>query len=488
MPIRLERTVVAAAVRTAMPALAYPTAYAAALLVGRATRVEGSEVSLIWPAAAVAVLWGAHAHRQSARSAAGHWLLLGALTLAVNVATGATPELAVWFAGVNVVLAAVPAAVLARDGQRIELRDPTDLGRLVVAISVGTLAAAFLATIFLAAEGEEELTRTFVLFTVRNGVTALAGVAVVLRLRDARWRSPDLAGPRLLETLACVVVVVVVFGRVFWFNPGTPVAFAIMLPAVWVSLRYSTTTSTVFLGLAGVTIVWATLLDRGAIRGIAPHEQAALAQGMVGCLAVVVLTLALFRDSRNELIEQLRDLALHDPLTGLANRTLLTDRLDEALASDAPDTVGVIALDLDEFKTVNDAWGHAEGDLLLVEIARRLQEVVVPGDTAARIGGDEFVVVCTDLAGPDDLDRRAERIRERVADPYGLAADAPYDRITASVGSAMAERGATSRTLLHRADQAMYDAKRSGRDRTSRSRTVESLPRAPATPAAPSAR
>lgn len=448
-----------------MPALSYGTAYAAALLVGRATRVEGSEVSLIWPAAAVAVLWGAHAHRLSARAATGHWLLLGGLTFAVNLATGATPELAVWFAGVNVVLAAIPAALLVRDGHRIELRDPTDLGRLVVAIAAATLAAALLATAFLAAEGEDDLAQAFVLFAVRNGVTALAGVAVALRLRDARWRAPDLTGARLVETLACVVVVVVVFGRVFWFNPGTPVAFAVMLPAVWVSLRYSTTTSTVFLGLAGVTVVWATLLDRGAIRGIAAHEQAALAQGMVGCLAVVVLTLALFRDSRDELIEQLRGLALHDPLTGLANRTLLSDRLDAALAAGAPGTVGTIVLDLDGFKTVNDAWGHAEGDLLLVEIGRRLEEVVAPGDTAARIGGDEFVVVCTALEGPDDLHRRAERIRERVAEPYGSAADAPYDRISASVGCAIAERGATSRALLHSADQAMYDAKRSGRDR-----------------------
>jgi diguanylate cyclase (GGDEF)-like protein len=276
----------------------------------------------------------------------------------------------------------------------------------------------------------------------------------------------------------------VVFGRVFWFNPGLPTSFAIMLPVLWISLRYSTTTSTTFLAAAGVSVVWATLLDRGALRGIAAQEQALLAQGMVGCLAVVVLTLALFRDSRNDLISQLRHLALHDPLTQLANRTLLTERLDEALARSRPGTVGVVVLDLDGFKRVNDAWGHAEGDLLLVEIARRLHETVRSGDTVARLGGDEFVVVSARLRDADELAALAERIRQSVAEPYGQVSDAPYDRITASVGLALSEPACTSRSLLSRADQSMYDAKRSGRNRTS---PLDRGPRV-TDPAAPSAR
>lgn len=453
-------------VRAAWPALGFGIAYAVSILLGRATRVEGSEVSLVWPAAAVAVLWGIHAADLSRREAAVHWALLAALTFATNLATGASAELALWFITVNVTLAAVTAAVLRYGGRPVVLRDPTDLGRLVLAITAGTLVAATLAVAFFAHEGQRDLGQTFALFAVRNGVTALAGVAVVLRLRDAGWRRPRPTWPRTLESIAWLVLTVTVFGRVFWFNPGLPTAFAIMLPALWISLRYSTTTSTLFLLASGVTVLGTTLLDRGALRGVAPQEQALLAQGMIGCLAVVVLTLALFRDSRNELIAQLRHLALHDPLTGLANRTLLTERLDDALSRSAPGSVGVILLDLDGFKLVNDAWGHGEGDLLLVEIARRLNEVVRAGDTVARLGGDEFVVVCTRLQDPAELHACAERIRLSVGEPYGQASDAPYDRITASVGIALSELSCNTRSLLHRADQAMYDAKRSGRDRT----------------------
>nr|WP_246319231.1 GGDEF domain-containing protein [Nocardioides kongjuensis] len=205
---------------------------------------------------------------------------------------------------------------------------------------------------------------------------------------------------------------------------------------------------------------------------------------MVGSVTLAVLTLALFRDSRNELIAELRDLALRDPLTGLANRTLLNQRLEELLRRDPPETVGVLLLDLDGFKLVNDAWGHDEGDLLLVEIARRLTEVARPGDTVARLGGDEFVVLCPGLGDPAELELCAERVRKRVALPYGQASDAPYDRITASVGAAVSERTSTPRSLLAAADRAMYDAKPAGgaglRDREARGARWPGAPRAAA--------
>ncbi|HWJ11551.1 MAG TPA: diguanylate cyclase [Nocardioides sp.] len=450
-------------VRAVLPALGYGVAYSASILVGRATRVEGSEVSLIWPAAAVAVLWGIHARGLSRPAAVGHWLFLAALTAVVNLFTGAPVGLAVWFVAVNVALAAITTAVVGYGGREVALREPADLVRLVVAISCGTTVAAALATAYFAVQGHERLPETFVLFAVRNGVTALAGAAVVLRLRAAQWRRPRPTGLRLVETVALTVVTVSLFGRVFWFNPGLPTAFVIMLPAMWVSLRYSTTTATVFLAIGGGSIVWATLLDRGTLRDIAPQEQALLAQGLVGCLAMVVLTLALFRDSRNELIDRLRHLALHDPLTGLANRTLLIENLEVALARGEPGTVGVILMDLDGFKLVNDAWGHDEGDLLLIEIARRLQAAVRAGDTVARLGGDEFVVVCTRLRDADELRLCAERIRQHVDEPYGQACDAPFDRIAASVGTALSERSCTARSLLSRADQSMYEDKRARR-------------------------
>ena len=92
----------------------------------------------------------------------------------------------------------------------------------------------------------------------------------------------------------------------------------------------------------------------------------------------------------------MRHEALHDPLTGLANRTLLRDRLEHALARSAREDLptGVLFIDLDEFKDVNDRYGHAAGDAVLVELAGRLRAAVRPADTVARLGGDEFIVVC----------------------------------------------------------------------------------------------
>ncbi|GAA3646154.1 hypothetical protein GCM10022237_02070 [Nocardioides ginsengisoli] len=453
-------------VHAGLPAVGFAAADAAAVLLGRATRLEESQISLVWPAAAVGVLWALYLRGLSRRRAAVNWLLMGGVNIAVVLGTDAEPAVAVWFAGVNMALAAVTSEVLARGRPSVVLREPADLARLVVAVSAGTVVAATLSIAFLASVGHGDLPETFALFAVRNGVTALTGVAIVLRLRDAQWRRPRWTGAWIAETLACAVVTAVVFGRVYWFNPGHPIAFAVMLPALWVALRYSTTTSTVFTGIGGASIVAATLLDRGALHGLPPEQQAVLAQGMVGSLTLVVLAMALFRDSRNALIAELSHLALHDPLTGLANRTLLNQRLEAALAHGAPGTVGVLMLDLDGFKLVNDAWGHDEGDLLLGEIARRLVQETRPTDTVARLGGDEFVVMCPDVGDPAELEMYAERIRRAVARPYGLASDAPYDRITASVGCAVSDRSSTPRSLMARADHRMYETKRAARART----------------------
>lgn len=452
----------------ALSAIGFSAAYTLAILVGRATRVEGSEVSLLWPAAAIAVLWGLYARSLPRRAEVAHWVLLAVLTWAVNLTTGAPVGLSAWFVAVNLTLALVTTTVLLHGDRPVALREPADLSRLVVAVSAGTLAAATLAAAYFAAQGHDDVLETFALFAVRNGVTALAGIAVALRLKDVHWQLPRPSGARILETVACVVVVVFVFARVFWFNPGLPTAFAIMLPAMWVSLRYSTTVSVSFLVAAGISIVWATLLDRGALEGVTAQEQALLAQGMVGNLTLVVLALALFRDSRNHLIAELRHLALHDPLTGLANRALLIQRLESHLEvpREVPRAVGVIYLDLDGFKRVNDGWGHREGDLLLEEMARRIKASVRVTDLVARIGGDEFVIVCPGLTGAEELREFAERVRTRVAEPYGAASDAPYDRITASVGCALSDSKSTAKALLTAADRAMYEAKRTGRNRT----------------------
>src|SRR5207237_1009697 len=120
---------------------------------------------------------------------------------------------------------------------------------------------------------------------------------------------------------------------------------------------------------------------------------------------------------------QLEYQALHDPLTGLPNRALLTDRLDHAVrraAREGRARLAVLFLDFDRFKVVNDTLGHAAGDQVLVEVGHRLQSELRASDTAARIGGDEFVVLLEEVAEPADAFRVAERIVAAVGAPLDL--------------------------------------------------------------------
>ena len=173
--------------------------------------------------------------------------------------------------------------------------------------------------------------------------------------------------------------------------------------------------------------------------------------------------------SRRALEERLAHLANHDPLTGLANRARLLEHLDACRTSAlAPERLGVLFLDLDRFKRVNDLYGHDVGDHLLVTIGRRLRAAVRPLDLVARLGGDEFVVVCPDLESPRALAALANRLEAVVADPMKIGGVTV--QVFTSVGMITGDAATTAESLLAEADGAMYAVKQRRRGHTSGTR------------------
>jgi diguanylate cyclase (GGDEF)-like protein len=164
--------------------------------------------------------------------------------------------------------------------------------------------------------------------------------------------------------------------------------------------------------------------------------------------------------------ERLRHLSEHDVLTGLPNRFLLSDRLDGAISQSARSqcVVGILMIDIDRFKEINDTLGHSFGDLVLREVAARLTRAVRTTDTVARLGGDEFIVVLPDLNDASEAELIASKIVELMREPVSV--DNVTVEISASVGvSTSAYACPDSEKLLQHVDSAMYEAKRCGRNR-----------------------
>jgi diguanylate cyclase (GGDEF)-like protein len=169
---------------------------------------------------------------------------------------------------------------------------------------------------------------------------------------------------------------------------------------------------------------------------------------------------------RRGLEERLAHWAFHDSLTDLPNRVLFADRLELALARTARDDthVAVLFLDLDGFKEINDTLGHAAGDELLQNVARRLHGCLRPNDTLARYGGDEFVVLVEQVDTPDSAVLVAKRILNALSHPVRVGDQQLYVKTSIGIALAGAQPGANT-DVLRRADMAMYEAKTSGGSR-----------------------
>ena len=248
----------------------------------------------------------------------------------------------------------------------------------------------------------------------------------------------------LIESLAEAVPVAIVmidpFGKPLYMNAAAKSLLGVDLAAVE-DLRFPALDAAIEERRAtpGESALQAPYGDRTlAIRLVS--------RGRPGRVASIVVTL--------EDVTELTRRANHDPLTGLPNRAAVIDALDDRLAR-SPGDVTVLYCDLNGFKMVNDRFGHAVGDRVLIHVAGVLRGAVREGDVVGRIGGDEFVFVC------DRLDEASLRlVSDRITGGIAISTSPDGPDVSVSLGAAHGRPGDTSRDLLHRADVAMYAAKR----------------------------
>lgn len=330
--------------------------------------------------------------------------------------------------------------------------------RMIVAFA---LASSLAVTVFALCQG------------IEPGHALLQGAAPAV-LAAAGWKAP--AGRRLRASLTSVALMAAAAMAVH--TSGTIEAhflFFIMVPIValyedWTPLAASAAVVFAHHGILGIV----------APRHLYNHPAALqdpLTWGLIhGALFLAICVTSILhwtiheraRAEETVLLDRLASQARHDPLTGLANRTLLHERLRAARDASVQrgEPLLVLSVDIDGFKPVNDSYGHAAGDALLLELARRIQACTRSGDTAARTGGDEFTLLLPG-SGAGVAAGMARRIMDAVAEPVQVAGKEL--RMTASVGIALGS-GSGSRAekiedLLEWADQAMYAAKRAGRSR-----------------------
>ncbi len=248
--------------------------------------------------------------------------------------------------------------------------------------------------------------------------------------------------------------------------------------------RVAWNTVQVILVLGGIAVLLAVLVSRavtGPLRAMAhavtlfsreqvvsqlpatrDDELGQLARSLNDMQATIVANMEEINESRRTL----RHLAQHDALTGLPNRTLCDDRVQQALSQAKRDLsrLALIFVDLDDFKSINDTYGHHAGDLLLCSAARRMEGCVRNADTVGRLGGDEFLVLLATIDKEQDATLVAGKIRDALSQPFDL--DGSRLSITCSIGVAIyPEHGADAITLSKSADAAMYLAKEGGGNR-----------------------
>jgi diguanylate cyclase (GGDEF)-like protein/PAS domain S-box-containing protein len=370
------------------------------------------------------------------------------------------------------------AQVQIRDKSRPERQKASGGGALTQAIAYSGLGLSFFVLVYYAADEAQSPVTVMTVSIFVLAILVMARQGVILRddAEERQRKAVDLVEARfasLIRNASDVIMIVDADGRIEYASPAVQRTFGLWqddlvgrrLADVWreadrerigAFLAEVTSTHGVSIGPVELSVgtktrrfivecVGSNLLDDPAVKGLALN----------------------LRDvtDRKALEDQLRQLAFHDPLTLLANRSLFRNRVEHALALSrrTDERLAVLMIDLDNFKYVNDSLGHDAGDRLLQTAAQRLVKCTRAADTVARLGGDEFAVL---LEGVSTIEL-AERIAASVTDAFQtpITIDGTDMAVTASVGVALSDPGDDTELVLRNADIAMYNAKATGKGR-----------------------
>ena len=347
------------------------------------------------------------------------------------------------------------AALLLRRwiGRRPQLSRGHDLGLFyLAAAAAGPVLSATIASWWQVMLGSGSLWPFIGRWYVGDALGVLVIAPVILTVAQDRSR------PTLSETgglLAFASVAGILLALPFAARDGLPY---LVIPALsLIAIRIGARAAVIAVFLTSVTVEVLTAVGAGpfagagAFTGLVPAQMYVIACSVSGLTSAALMAGLLGRER----------LALHDSLTGLANRRLLLNRTELSLDLLARhrEAIGVVFIDLDGFKAINDTHGHSVGDAVLVEVARRLQTIVDERDTIARIGGDEFVILVDRVGDAEVLESIVRRVEDVVAEPIDCGG--VVVQVWASVGSTFCDRhDERPEDLFKRADHSMYGIKR----------------------------
>lgn len=394
--------------------------------------------------------------------------LIGAVSAFVcaDLLSGAGLGLALGLNATNLASIGIAYAILAPLPVVIRrLRHPASLVWIVVASVLGGFAAALVGAVVSPASPGERLLAVLT-WAVSEAVNYLALLPVILAAPGLDWlRRRPLR--RLARKSDLMPAASVVASCLFALWIGGPGAVAVpVLALLWCGMVYPvfpTTLLTLFFGSFALSVLAEPLV----LSGSAEADRTSLISLRFGVamIALMPVLLALLNRSRNEMTARLHHLAHHDGLTGIRNRSAFIERAGVALAN-ARAPLALMAIDLDHFKDVNDSWGHAAGDTVLVETVRRISDLLRSSDHFARLGGEEFAVLLPDCSA-EAGQAIAERLRRAVAaKPIQIGGGSEIS-VTISIGLVLIAPPSplTLAGALALADRCLYVAKGEGRNR-----------------------